>query len=98
MTGGKDPKSKAPLLHWGGAYFCEMATKKYIGSTGGPGGFDGYAGLIIGKDYTGEEQHVLVPSKEEGADPVPVLRVVIQLGNGRTTNVTPAQWEDWFKK
>jgi hypothetical protein len=73
-------------------------TRTYIGSTSGPGGFDGYAGLVLGKEYPGQEQHVLVPSKEEGADPVPVLRVVIDLGNGRTTNVTPEQWGKWFRK
>ncbi|MBJ6141800.1 hypothetical protein [Hymenobacter sp. BT559] len=46
----------------------------------------------------GTKQDVLVPSKEKGADPVSVLRVVICLGNGRTTNVTPEQWGKWFRK
>ena len=66
-------------------------TRTYIGTTGGPGGFDGYAGLLLNTSYTGTEQTVLVPSKEEGADPVPVRRVVIQLASGRTTSVTPEQ-------
>ncbi|MBJ6145757.1 hypothetical protein [Hymenobacter sp. BT559] len=73
-------------------------SRTYIGSTSGPGGFDGYAGLVLGTRYEGAEQDVLVPSKEEGADPVPVRRVVIQLANGRTTNVTPEQWGKWFTK
>ncbi|MBJ6141754.1 hypothetical protein [Hymenobacter sp. BT559] len=53
---------------------------------------------MLGTRYEGAEQDVLVPSKEEGADPVPVRRVVIQLASGRTTSVTPEQWGKWFSK
>jgi hypothetical protein len=73
-------------------------TRTYTGTTSGPGGFDGYAGLTLGTSYQGEEQNVLVPSKEEGVDPVPVRRVVIQLASGCTTSVTPEQWQKWFVK
>ena len=62
-------------------------TRTYTGA----GGFDGYAGLTLCTSYQGKEQNVLVPSKEEGAEPVPVRRVVIQLVGGRTTSVTPEQ-------
>lgn len=58
-----------------------METKIYKGITGGPGGFDGYAGLQLGKSYKGEEK--------EG-------QVVISLPNGRTTSVSPEQWREWF--
>jgi hypothetical protein len=73
-------------------------TRTYTGLTGDSGGFDGYAGLTLGASYQGEEQDVMVPSKEEGAEPVPVRRVVIQLASGRTTSVTPEQWGKWFSK
>jgi hypothetical protein len=57
-------------------------TKKYVGITGGPGGFDGYAGLVIGKTYTGEER--------DG-------RVHIKLPDGRPTSITVEEWQAWFK-
>jgi hypothetical protein len=47
---------------------------------------------VLGTSYQGEEQRVLVPAKEEGAEPVPMRRVVIPLAGGRTTSVTPEQW------
>jgi hypothetical protein len=53
--------------------------------TGGPGGFDGYAGLTLGTSYLGEEQTIPVPSKEEGAEPILV-------------KVSPEQWGKWFRK
>jgi len=62
----------------------ETERKTYQGITGGPGGFDGYAGLVIGKQYTGEKQ--------------PDGQVAITLPNGRTTSVTAEQWEKWFSK
>lgn len=73
-------------------------TRTYTGSTSGPGGFDGYAGLILGKEYLGEEQTIPVPAKEEGAEPILVKRVVVKLPNGRTTVVSPEQWGKWFSK
>jgi hypothetical protein len=73
-------------------------TRTYVGTTGGPGGFDGYAGLTLGTSYKGEEQTIPVPAKEEGAEPILVKRVVIKLPNGRTTVVSPEQWEKWFEK
>jgi hypothetical protein len=73
-------------------------TRTYVGTTGGPGGFDGYAGLILGTSYKGEEQTIPVPAKEEGAEPILVRRVVIKLPNGRTTVVSPEQWAKWFRK
>jgi hypothetical protein len=73
-------------------------TRTYVGETGGPGGFDGYAGLILGTTYKGEEQTIPVPAKEEGAEPILVKRVVVKLPNGRITVVSPEQWEKWFKK
>jgi hypothetical protein len=62
------------------------------------GSYDGYASLVLGTSYAAAEQDVLVPSKEEGADPVPVRHVVVQLASERTTNVTPEQWGKWFSK
>jgi hypothetical protein len=73
-------------------------TRTYIGHTGGPGGSDGYAGLILGASYKGEEQTIPVPAKEEGAEPILVKRVVVKLPNGRITVVSPEQWARWFKK
>jgi hypothetical protein len=73
-------------------------TRIYTGLTGTTGGFDGYAGLTLGNSYLGEEQNILVPAKEEGAEPILVTRVVIKLPNGRTTVVSPEQWAKWFKK
>jgi hypothetical protein len=73
-------------------------TRIYSGDTGGPGGFDGYAGLVIGNSYQGEERTVLVPAKEEGAEPLNLLRIAIKLPNERTSLVTPEQWQKWFKK
>jgi len=70
-------------------------TRTYVGKTGD---FDGYAGLTLGASYLGEEQTIPVPSKEEGAEPILVKRVVIKLPNGRTTVVSPEQWEKWFVK
>jgi hypothetical protein len=70
-------------------------TRTYVGTTGGSGG---YAGLLLGTSYKGEEQNILVPAKEEGAEPILVTRVVIKLPNGRTTVVSPEQWAKWFKK
>jgi hypothetical protein len=70
-------------------------TRTYVGETGGPGG---YAGLILGTTYLGEEQTIPVPAKEEGAEPILVKRVVVKLPNGRTTVVSPEQWAKWFKK
>jgi hypothetical protein len=67
-------------------------TRTYVGTTGGPGG------LILGTSYRGEEQRILVPAKEEGAEPILVERVVVKLPNGRTTVVSPEQWDKWFKK
>jgi hypothetical protein len=59
-------------------------TKKYIGSkTGGPGGFDGFAGLRLGESYTGTESG-------DG-------RISIQLPTGRPTSVTVEQWQQWFR-
>ena len=72
-------------------------TRTYTGITGGPSGFDGYAGLRIGTTYQGEVK-VPVPSKEEGAEPILVKRVVIELPSGRTTSVTVEEWAKWFKK
>lgn len=73
-------------------------TRTYTGLTGGPGGFDGYAGLILGTSYKGEEQTIPVPAQEEGAEPILVKRVVIKLPNGRTTVISPDQWAKWFVK
>jgi hypothetical protein len=75
-----------------------MADRLYTGILGGPGGFDGYAGLVIGTRYTGEEIQVEVPSKEEGEPAMWVARIAISLPNGRTTRITPEQWEKWFEK
>jgi hypothetical protein len=47
--------------------------------------------LIFDTSYKGEEQGVLVPSKEDSAEPVPVRRVVIKLRNGRTTSISVEQ-------
>lgn len=71
--------------------------KTYVGKTG-TAGYDGYAGLTIGTTYTGEEQQVLVLSKEEGEPDVSVTRIAITLPNGRPTSVSPEQWQDWFEK
>lgn len=73
-------------------------TRTYVGQTSGPSGFAGHAGLILGTSYRGEEQTIRVLAKEEGAEPILVKRVVIKLPNGRTTVVSPEQWEKWFKK
>jgi hypothetical protein len=73
-------------------------TRTYTGSTSGPDGFDGHAGLTLGTSYRGEEQTIPVPAKEEGAAPILVKRVVVKLPNGRTTVVSPKQWEKWFVK
>jgi hypothetical protein len=73
-------------------------TRTYVGTTGVPGGFDGFAGLILGTSYKGEQQNIQLPAKEEGAEPILVTRVVIKLPNGRTTVVTPEQWDLWFIK
>jgi hypothetical protein len=67
-----------------GVYFCPMTeTKTYIGTTGDTGGYDGYAGLVVGTSYAGTEQ--------DG-------RVHIVLPNGRPTSVTVEQWQKWFKR
>jgi hypothetical protein len=55
--------------------------KKYVGKIGGPGGFDGYAGLRIGESYTGTVE----------GDTVRII-----LPNGRPTSVSLAQWKEWF--
>lgn len=73
-------------------------TRTYTGSTGGPDGFDGHASLTLGTNYRGEEQTIPVHAKEEGAEPILVKRVVVKLPNGRTTVVSPEQWEKWFVK
>jgi len=73
-------------------------TRTYVGQTGGPGGFDGHAGLIIGTNYLGEEQTIPVPAQEEGVETILVKRAVIKLPNGRTTVVSPEQWGKWFVK
>jgi hypothetical protein len=70
--------------------------KKYVGELGTEA-YDGYAGLTLGTTYTGEEQLVPVPSKEEGAEPILVKRIVIALPTGRTTSVTAEQWMKWFE-
>jgi hypothetical protein len=70
-------------------------TRTYTGTSGGP---DGCAGLIVGTSYRGEAQNILIPAKEEGAEPILVERVVVKLPNGRTTVVSPEQWDKWFKK
>lgn len=59
-----------------------MEEKKYIGETGGQG-YDGFAGLVIGKPYTGT---------------IEGNRVHITLPNGRPTSVSLDQWQRWFKK
>jgi hypothetical protein len=58
-------------------------TKTYIGATGEIGGYDGYAGLIIGTRYTATEK--------DG-------RMHLTVGDGRPSSVTVEQWERWFKK
>ena len=63
-------------------------TRTYVGTSDGP---SGYAGLMLGTSYRGEEQNILVPAKEKGAEPILVERVVIKLPNGRTTVVSPEQ-------
>jgi hypothetical protein len=96
------PSKFAQQLRFGGSTLFALTnvmieTRTYVG---GSGGFDGYAGLLLGTSYKGEEQTIPVPAKEEGAEPILVLvkRVVIKLPNGRTTVVSPEQWEKWFVK
>lgn len=62
-------------------------TRTYVGLTGGPGGFDGYAGLRIDQRYTG--------TLEEGGT-VRVAAVGALPGSGVT--LTLEEWERWFKK
>lgn len=64
-------------------------TRTYVGTTGGPGGFDGFAGFRIGQtyelSYTKEfdEVRIVLPHGSPGAGPL-VL--------------TSEQFETWFKK
>jgi hypothetical protein len=75
-----------------------METKTYTGVLGGPGGFDGYAGLVIGQSYSGEKKTVTTEPTEEGEEAVTTTRIHILLPNGRPTSVSQEQWKDWFQK
>ena len=69
--------------------------KRYVGKTG-VGGFDGYAGLLLGHSYTGEEKTTTTEPTEEGQEAVTTTRVHILLPNGRPTSVSKEQWREWF--
>lgn len=58
-------------------------TRTCHGITGETGGYDGFAGLVIGTHYIATEQ--------EG-------RMHLVLPNGRATSVTLEQWKRWFKR
>jgi hypothetical protein len=59
-------------------------TRTYVGLTGGPGGFDGYAGLRINKTYTGTHaDDGTVRVTAEGSTPVTLKK---------------EEWESWFKR
>jgi hypothetical protein len=73
-------------------------TRTYNGLSGGSGSFDGYAGLIVGTSYTGEEHTVVLPLTKEGAEPTSAKYWLIRLPNGRTATVTAEQWGKWFVK
>lgn len=62
-------------------------TRTYVGITGGPGGFDGYAGLVIGKRYTG------VPH-EDGR----VLVALVGAPMGMGVRLSSEEWAKWFSK